>query len=131
VASDGLDGSDALVGLAGRLADARGGSVTLLHMLESESRMHPHRIQHQAEQLWVLLGDERAELQIEPGHARDAVIDSARERDVSLIVLSSRRLTGMHAVGSVSRRVVHQAHCPVLLIPPEQLLALEADAQPA
>ena len=128
VASDGLEGSDALIGLAGRLAQAQEGSVTLLHMLGSESRMHPHRIQHQAERLQALLG-ERAELQIEPGLARNAVIDSARERDASLILLSSRRLTGMHAVGSVSRRVVHQAHCPVLLMPPEQLLEAEAEGE--
>ncbi len=37
VASDGLEGSDALVEIAGRLAVGRGGSVTLLHVLGAES----------------------------------------------------------------------------------------------
>jgi nucleotide-binding universal stress UspA family protein len=127
VASDGLEGSDALVDLAGRLADDQGGSITLVHALGPESRMHPHRIQHQAERLQTQLGS-RAELQVVPGHARHVVIDAARECGASLIVLSSRRLTGLHAVGSVSRRVIHQAHCSVLLVPPESLDALEADA---
>ncbi len=130
VASDGLEGSDALVAIAGRLAAAYGGSVTLLHVLGPESRMHPHRIQHQAEQLQELLG-ERARLRVEPGHARHAVIEAARSEDSSLVLLSSRALSGRHAVGSVSRRVVHQAPCPVLLVPPEQLHELEQPPVPA
>jgi nucleotide-binding universal stress UspA family protein len=35
--------------------------------------------------------------------------------------MGSRRLEGLRAMGSVSRRVVHQAHCSVLLVPPETL----------
>ena len=124
VASDGLEGSDALVAVAGRLAAERDGSVTLLHVLGPESRMHPHRIEHQAERLHELIG-ERARLKVQPGHARHAVIDTARSEDASLVLVSSRSLSGLHAVGSVSRRVVHQSHCPVLLVPPEQLQALE------
>lgn len=130
VASDGLEGSDELVAIAGRLAAGRGGSVTLLHVLGAESHMHPHRIQHQAEQLQELLGD-RARLKVEPGHARHAVIEAARAEDSSLVMLSSRALSGLHAVGSVSRRVVHQAPCPVLLVPPEQLHELQPPPAPA
>jgi len=127
VASDGLEGSDALVAIAGRLAAERGGSVTLLHVLGGESRMHPHRIEHQAARLREQLG-ERAQLIVEPGHARHAVIATALSEASTLVLLSSRALSGLHAVGSVSRRVVHQAPCSVLLVPPEQLHELEQRA---
>ena len=130
VASDGLETSDALVSIAGHLAAERGGAVTLLHVLGSESRMHPHRIEHQAERLHGLLGD-RVSLKVEPGHARHAVIEAARREESSLVLVSSRALSGLHAVGSVSRRVVHQAPCPVLLIPPERLEELRQLSVPA
>jgi nucleotide-binding universal stress UspA family protein len=123
VASDGFETSDPLVAVAGELAAERGGSVTLLHVLDAESRMHPHRIERQAELLRGLLG-ERARVRVETGHARHVVIEAARAEDCSLVLLSSRALKGLHAVGSVSRRVVHRAPCPVLLIPPEQLQEL-------
>jgi nucleotide-binding universal stress UspA family protein len=35
--------------------------------------------------------------------------------------MGSRRLEGLKALGSVSRRVVHEAHCSVMLMPPERL----------
>ena len=37
------------------------------------------------------------------------------------MVMGSRRLGGLKAIGSVSRRVAHDAHCSVLLVPPERL----------
>ncbi len=72
-----------------------------------------------------------ARLRVEPGHARHAVIDAARVEDSSLVVLGSRALNGLHAVGSVSRRVVHQAPCSVLLVPPEQLREFRQAPGPA
>lgn len=125
VASDGRDESDGLVEFAGILARAQGASVTLLHALGAESRLRPHRIQHhrierQAEGLEQLLGG-NSDLRIELGNPRKLVVETAREVDASLIVMSSRRLRGPHAVGSVSRRVVHHAGCAVLLMPPESL----------
>jgi nucleotide-binding universal stress UspA family protein len=37
------------------------------------------------------------------------------------VMMGSRRLGGLRAIGSVSRRVAHDAPCSVLLVPPEQL----------
>lgn len=139
VASDGRDESDGLVELAGELAEAEGAGVTLLHALGPAShaylpRIHREanrlvldRIQRQANRLALLTGRE-CDLRIVVGDARSLVVDTAHEVAASLIVMSSRRLQGLRTVGSVSRRVVHQAGCPVLLLPPEYLLARTASA---
>ncbi len=122
VASDGLEDSDGLVQLAGQLARAHGAEPALVHVLGAESRMHPHRIQRQAEQLGSLTGT-RSELVVESGTPREVIVTAAQELDAGLIVMSSRRLAGLRTVGSVSRPVVAHAHCSVLLVPPEMLAA--------
>ncbi len=120
VASDALEGSDELVELAGRLAQEREGQATLLHVAGVESHARPHRIQAQGERLQALLG-ERAHVLVELGDADEEIMRVASESSCSLIVMSSRRLGGLKALGSVSRRVSHKAHCSVLLMPPERL----------
>ncbi|MER7547828.1 universal stress protein [Actinomadura sp.] len=49
-----------------------------------------------------------------------AIVDVADELDASLIVTGSRGLAGARSVilGSVSTRVLHHAHRPVLVVPP-------------
>ena len=118
VASDGLDGSDELVDLAARLAQACGGRLTLVHVAGAESRARPHRIESQGEKLRRALGD-RAELRVEVGAADEAITHVASEGGCSLVVTCSRRLRGLGSLGSVSRRVVHKAPCSVLLMPPQ------------
>jgi nucleotide-binding universal stress UspA family protein len=44
----------------------------------------------------------------------EALIDASKEND--LIVVGSRGLHGLRALGSVAERVAHQAHCPVLIV---------------
>jgi len=122
VASDGLEGSDKLVELAGRLARAHGAGVILLHAIGVESRSHPHRVQEQARKLEALVGG-TSEVKVEAGDAAEAIVQAAGEEAVSLIVAGSRRLEGLQAFGSVSRQVVHEAPCSVLLMPPERLKA--------
>jgi nucleotide-binding universal stress UspA family protein len=46
------------------------------------------------------------------------IVETASTVGASLIVMGSRRLRGLRVIGSVSRRIVHQGHCSVLLIPP-------------
>ena len=47
-----------------------------------------------------------------------AIVEGAAELDADLIVMGARGLTGIRALlGSVSRRVVQDAHRPVLVIP--------------
>ena len=39
-----------------------------------------------------------------------------RSRSVDLVVVGSRGVHGVRALGSVSERVAHQAHCTVLVV---------------
>jgi len=120
VASDGLDGSDELVEIAGRLACEQGAGVTLLHAVGVESRAHPHRVQEQVRRLELLVGG-ASEVRVEAGEAAEGIVHTARETSASLVVMGSRRLSGLRAIGSVSGRVLHDAPCSVLLFPPERL----------
>jgi nucleotide-binding universal stress UspA family protein len=134
IASDGLEASRAVVDLAARLAHANGSNVTLVHALGRESRLKRGRsrgqqraleeqaLEEQDETLKRTLASGTSEVLVEPGRAADVIKSAAAAADASLIVMGSRRLDGMRAMGSVSRRVVHQARCSVLLFPPEMLV---------
>lgn len=122
VASDGLEGSDQLVEFAARLARSRGVSVQLVHAGGHRSRKRRDRIAEQTRALEGAFGDS-SNATIESGSARTVIADTARALDAHLVVMSSRRLHGPIAIGSVSRHVVHKAGCSVLLVPHEHLQA--------
>ena len=128
VASDGLEASQAVVDLAARLAHANGSNVTLVHALGREtplkrghSRAQEGALEEQGETLKRTLASGTSEVLVEAGRAADVIKSAAAAADASLVVMGSRRLDGLRAMGSVSRRVVHQARCSVLLFPPEML----------
>jgi len=118
VASDGERDSDDIVKLAGRLGQSQGAQVRLVNALGAESKMNPRGIQGQARTLKHMLADACEEPYIEPGKAWDVVLSAAKSTKADMIVMGSRRLGGVRAFGSVSRRVVHDAPCSVLLLPP-------------
>ncbi len=118
VASDGAEGSDRLVELAGRLGQSQGAQVTIVNALVGESNMNPRAIQAQAHALELMLPDSEKP-RIEPGKPWDVILDDAKSTGAALIVIGSRRLSGIRALGSVSRRAVHDAPCSVLVVPPE------------
>jgi nucleotide-binding universal stress UspA family protein len=127
VASDCLEGSDELVELAGELARAHGASVTLLHATGHEPHVRrdgveekAHRLQEQS-RILKRSGGEASKVRSERGRAHDVIVEAAQGLGASLVLMGSRRLDGLRAVGSVSRRVAHEAHCSVLLVPPERL----------
>ena len=82
--------------------------------------MNPRAIQAQARALRLALPN-AGEPCIEPGKPWDVILDAAKRTNAALVVIGSRRLTGLHTFGSVSRRVVHDAACSVLVIPPGAL----------
>jgi nucleotide-binding universal stress UspA family protein len=57
------------------------------------------------------------ELEEQPGRAVDVLAAAAEAAD--LLVVGSRGLHGLKALGSVSERVAHQAHSSVLVVRPE------------
>jgi nucleotide-binding universal stress UspA family protein len=120
VASDGLDGSEQLVELAARLGKAQAAAVHLLHATTLRSHRRRERIAEQGRVLEQALGG-ASSVRIESGSARAAIAQAARDVQAHLIVMSSRRLHGPRAIGSVSRHTVHKADSSVLLIPPNHL----------
>lgn len=118
VASDGLCESDRVVDLAGRLAHSRGSELVLLHAIGVESNARPHRIEDQIRRVQDTLG-RPIQTRIEAAEPRELILASAALNGAaSLLVMGSRRLDGVRALGSVSRRIVHEARCSVLLVPP-------------
>src|SRR5271165_1470917 len=120
VASDGREGSDALVELGRRLAGARGAEMMLLHASGHESRERQERVAEQERGLQQS-SSASSEVRVERGSAHEVIVATAESTGASLVVMGSRRLDGLRAMGSVSRRVVHEAPCSVLLVPPEHL----------
>lgn len=119
VASDGREGSDQLVDVGQRLARERGGEMILLHAAGHESHARLERVEEQGRRLQLTGGP--SELRVEHGSAHDVIAATAESVGASLVLMGSRRLDGLRAIGSVSRRVVHEAPCSVLLVPPERL----------
>lgn len=120
VASDGHAGSEQLVLLAGRIARDRGVIAILFHASGLESQHRRDEIERQAD-LLERLAPEGSQVLIRAGNARTLIGETAASVGASMIIMSSRRLKGPRALGSVSRRVVHQGHCSVLLVPQELL----------
>jgi nucleotide-binding universal stress UspA family protein len=120
VASDGREGSDELVELGQRLAQVRRAEMMLLHASGHESHARRERVEEQGRRLELATGAPN-EVRVERGSAHDVIVGAAESVGASLVVMGSRRLDGLRAIGSVSRRVVHEAPCSVLLVPPERL----------
>lgn len=117
VASDGEAGSERVVELATRLALSQGSHLTLVHAAGSESHVAGRAIEEQGSALAEAMPG-ASDTRVLPGKAVDVILDTAAATDAAVAVLGSRRLGGVHAFGSVSRRVVHEAPCSVLLVPP-------------
>jgi nucleotide-binding universal stress UspA family protein len=122
IASDGLEASDELVELGGRLARGRRVKTILLHAFGSDAQRHPSRIDEQARRLLVAT-EGASEMRLAPGDAHTAIVGTSGAIGASLVLMCSRRHRGPAMFGSVSRRVVHQGERSVLLVPPERLLA--------
>lgn len=120
VASDAGNGSDRLVEMGASLALQLGGGVMLVHAVGVESKARPHAIERQVHALEATLAD-ACEVHVQPGSPHAAIREIAANGQASLIVMGSRRLDGLRAIGSVSERVIRDASCSVLVLPPEQL----------
>jgi nucleotide-binding universal stress UspA family protein len=116
VASDGSPDAERGVELASWIARSRGSRI---YFLAAGLRALPH-----AEQLGrqaAALAPERGldpTLLLKRGEPQDEIPRAAREERASLVVIGSRGLSGVRALGSVSERVAAQAPCSVLVARP-------------
>lgn len=102
----GLDGSpesERAAAVAAELAEGFGASLRLLAASKGKGGADPDAVRRVAE-----------EAEIDPGGALEALEAAAKEAD--LLVVGSRGLGGLRALGSVSERIAHRAGCSVLVV---------------
>lgn len=114
VATDGSPCSDRAVALACAIARTRGSEVTAVHAGGATGE-ESDRMARQAVALREALGVEPLWLDDAARAPVDAILDAARVRRSTLVVLGARGVGGLRALGSVSERVVHRARCSVLI----------------
>ncbi|GAB3437362.1 universal stress protein [Phycicoccus ginsengisoli] len=137
VGTDGSELSSAAVGEAFREADARGAALTVVHtwsieladtaMTIVESDDARTRIADaegvladQSVASWAdKFPDVPVRTMVRRGHAVEALAEASR--DAELVVVGSRGRGGFRGLllGSVSQGVLHHAHCPVMVVRPE------------
>ena len=138
VGSDGSELSTAAIGEAFREADERGVPLTVVHtwsieladtgmtILESEEGRARITAAEQALTAQSVAGwadkfpDVPVRIQVLNGHPVEALAEASR--DAGLVVVGSRGRGGFRGLllGSVSQGVLHHAHCPVMVVRPEE-----------
>jgi nucleotide-binding universal stress UspA family protein len=144
VPHDGNQMSDKAVSYASNLAKALNAEISLLYVIEEievpatlllgNDRVLIERarrsIQKELEQNWnrfvqgkvKSLSEEKigVSTDIRTGDAAEEIVKFAKENQVDLIVMGSRRAEGVSkivvALGSVARKVSERAFCPVMLV---------------
>jgi nucleotide-binding universal stress UspA family protein len=114
VASDGSPGSQRAVEAAARIARRHGSSLLFFHAADGEDAKRRHELAEQTAFLLDATGTEPTVV-TSSGDAHRLIAELAERERVSLIVMGSRGLGGVKALGSVSERVSHQATCSVLI----------------
>jgi nucleotide-binding universal stress UspA family protein len=126
LAVDGTDASRSAARVAGDVAQKDAAEVVVLHVRDLYGLAVPGTSGEVDTFLRDVVDDLRtrglhARLDVQDashGHVGDAIADAAREEAADLVVMGSRRRPGPPAVllGSVSRRVLSLAPCPVLVV---------------
>ena len=117
VASDGSPGSATAARLAGRIGHACDSEVTVLHVSEGETPNMRAELARQVVELFETVGHEPPVCDAS-GDPHDEIPRLAGELGAGLLVIGSRGLGGVKALGSVSERVAHDAPCSVLVARP-------------
>jgi nucleotide-binding universal stress UspA family protein len=113
LATDGSPESAAAADRAGRVAAACGTEVRVLAVEDNGSSRVA--VAHDTVEVMTHTGREPVVL-VEPGVAHRVIAQIAERDAASLVVVGSRRLAGVAALGSVSERVAHEAPCSVLVV---------------
>jgi nucleotide-binding universal stress UspA family protein len=143
-ATDLSEASHAAVTVAIRLAQQRDARLHLLHVVENPfhqpwltgaegldfAELLRNRIQSAEYQLGILAVT-LTSVTLPPistvviGRPADEIVRYAQDYDADLIVIATRGYGGMKRVllGSIANRVMRQATCPVLIVPPHSMEA--------
>ena len=116
VATDGSADAERAVELTARIGHRHRSRVLLLSV-EPGPHGDPKRVAVDAVNIAAELGGDPTVLRAS-GHADEHILQVATSESVSLVAVGSRGLTGVRALGSVSERVAHRAHCSVLVARP-------------
>ena len=116
VATDGSPDAERAVELTSRIGHRHRSSVFLISV-DPSPHGDPKRIAVDAVDLTAELGVEPTVIRTS-GHAAERILETSAAERVSLVAVGSRGLTGVRALGSVSERVAHHAHCSVLVARP-------------
>jgi len=136
VCTGGKEFIEEAVQLAGKVAAAAGGAVTLLHVMAEPPAIYADlvrleedvdRLLDSGSELGINLGRQKkeleglgvpAEVRVRHGAVLDQVFEEAREGDYDLIVTGSSQAPGLmrhYIMGDVTRGILNRANCPVLV----------------
>lgn len=117
LATDGSPGSWTAARIATGIAQARRSELRLVYVPDGT---HPERYREVLKQLAVIEKATGSSPTVvdKPGQVAERIGQAAQAGQSSLIVIGRRGVSGLKALGSVSERIVHRAHCPVLVVPP-------------
>jgi nucleotide-binding universal stress UspA family protein len=116
VATDGSEDARRAVELTARIAKQHRAGVALISV-DLPQHGDVHQVGAHEVELAAALGVEPVILR-SSGPADARIVEAAAAQRAALVVLGSRGLSGLHALGSVSERVGHRAHCSVLVARP-------------
>jgi nucleotide-binding universal stress UspA family protein len=130
VAIDGSAESSKTLPVAVEMAERFGSSVTVVHVREHTKYegsdvdlgpdITPEQLVDQALERFAERGIHTgAEIRrVTPGDTPDQIVKVAEEAKADLIVMGTRGMTEWRSMllGGVANKVVHHAHCPVLLV---------------
>ncbi len=130
---DGSEQSERALETASSLAEAYGGArVTLLAVMIRfpESRIHAPKMDEQSMDrgdVYLKAFTERyvhrfpVSAKVRLGVPADEILAEARESGVDMIIMSTHGTASVerdrHSIGSTAWRVLHDAPCPILLVP--------------
>lgn len=114
VGADGPGAPESAIEIAAQLARACGSRVTLLRV-GGWRHEHTRAVSEAEVALAEATGVEPVELVV-AGHPHRRLVEVAAREHASLIIVSSRCLSGVRALSSTSERVAHEAGCSVLVL---------------
>jgi nucleotide-binding universal stress UspA family protein len=133
-ATDGSEHADRALELATQLARANSATLHVTHIVEKQvsTRMAGQNLYYGEDQIESKISGQVAELQRDGGlrvtvntipstvSVAKRIAELARDSNADLIVVGTRGRSALVGAvgGSVTQRLLHLAHCPVLAVPP-------------